>query len=164
MKRLTIFFQKLSPPESSPDLFFESRTPSRNELLLKMSEEKRREKLQKERAKLLEATLMTPTEMQQEPEAIPEVVMKKQPDPSPVRTRTRIPIRQRQRRPLPGLQENIGNSNMPAFSSPRAAFQVIKIFSWVYVWPHILIWNGLNRSDRALLAYFKKKLTGLNPL
>ena len=133
MKRLTFFFQKLSPPESSPDLFFESRTPSRNELLLKMSEEKRREKLQKERAKLLEATLMTPTEMQQEPEAIPEVVMKKQPDPSPVRTRTRIPIRQRQRRPLPGLQENIGNSNMPAFSSPRAAFQVIKIFSWVYV-------------------------------
>ena len=126
--KVELVFQKLSPPESSPDLFLESRTPSRNELLLKMSEEKRLQKLQKERAKLLEATIMTPTEMQQEPEAIPEVVMKKQPDPSPVRTRTRIPIRQRQRRPLPSLQEDIGNINMPSFSSPRAAFQVIKKF------------------------------------
>ena len=32
-------------------------------MLLKMSEEKRLEKLQKERAKLLEATLMRPEEM-----------------------------------------------------------------------------------------------------
>ncbi len=45
------------------DAFTESRIPTRNEMLLKMSEEKRLEKLQKERAKLLEATLMRPEEM-----------------------------------------------------------------------------------------------------
>ena len=45
------------------DVFTESRIPTRNEMLLKMSEEKRLEKLQKERAKLLEATLMRPEEM-----------------------------------------------------------------------------------------------------
>ena len=54
---------KTQKPVLKNDVFTESRIPTRNEMLLKMSEEKRLEKLQKERAKLLEATLMRPEEM-----------------------------------------------------------------------------------------------------
>jgi len=55
--------QTTQPVLKSNDIFTEPRIPTRNEMLLKMSEEKRLEKLQKERAKLLEATLMRPEEM-----------------------------------------------------------------------------------------------------
>merc|ERR1711983_251262 len=51
-----------------------------------------------------------------EPQNVPEVVMKKKPD--PVRTRARIPLRKRR----PVLQESL-NSEMPSFNAPRAAFQ-----------------------------------------
>ena len=68
METFPLFFQKQAEiktqkPVLKNDVFTESRIPTRNEMLLKMSEEKRLEKLQKERAKLLEATLMRPEEM-----------------------------------------------------------------------------------------------------
>ena len=98
-------------------------------MLLKMSEEKRLEKLQKERAKLLEATLMRPEEMMtpetdtaittSEPNLgfLPEVKPQEK-----VRTRARVPlkIRQRQRQSQSPPQD----IDLPSFDNPRAAFQV----------------------------------------
>lgn len=111
------------------DYFADSRTPSRNEMLLKMSEEKRLEKLQKERAKLLEATLMKPNEMEIEevtPLPMPAAGFRNmeqdsitEPEKQIRNTRARIPLRQmRQRKPQPELQ-----GEMSPFDTPRAAFQ-----------------------------------------
>lgn len=75
--------QPTEAPPKMPNLnnpFKEKRTPSRQELLLKMSEEKQREQLQKERAKLLEETLLS---------------HQKPPKPTKNPTRNRIPIRKR---------------------------------------------------------------------
>lgn len=142
--------QTTQPVLKSNDIFTEPRIPTRNEMLLKMSEEKRLEKLQKERAKLLEATLMRPEEMmisepkpttttsqpqssfgfsnnQETPSAepnfgfIPET--RKPIKTIPIRNRARVPLktRQRQRQPLgPNLGQDM---DLPSFDSPRAAFQ-----------------------------------------
>lgn len=75
-----------APTLPNKDPFMESRKPSRQEVLLKMSEEKQREKLQKERAKLLEATFMNPTENKK-----PETEKKEE------RTRLRIPLKRRRK-------------------------------------------------------------------
>jgi len=119
---------KTQKPLLKNDAFTESRIPTRNEMLLKMSEEKRLEKLQKERAKLLEATLMRPEEMMtpetdtaittSEPNLgfLPEVKPQEK-----VRTRARVPlkIRQRQRQSQSPPQD----IDLPSFDNPRAAFQ-----------------------------------------
>ena len=60
-------------------------------MLFKMSEEKQREKLQKERAKLLEATFMNPIEVTKKPAE----VEKKEPEQQ--RTRMRIPLKRRRK-------------------------------------------------------------------
>ena len=57
-----------------------------------MSEEKQREKLQKERAKLLEATFMNPVEGTKKPAA---EVEKKEPEQQ--RSRLRIPLKRRRK-------------------------------------------------------------------
>ena len=79
-------------------------TPSRREVLLKMSEEKRMEKLQKERAKLLEATLMNPEDMRFEEPAvqIPEI---RDDAGKRIRTRARVPLRRERLQP-PQPQES----------------------------------------------------------
>jgi len=138
------------PVLNSNDIFTEPRIPTRNEMLLKMSEEKRLEKLQKERAKLLEATLMRPEEMmttaakptttptsepapafssgfgfdQETPSVEPNFgFVPETRKPIPIRNRARVPLktRQRQRQPLPQAQDM--DMGIPSFESPRAAFQ-----------------------------------------
>jgi len=70
------------PVLNTNDIYTEPRTPTRNEMLLKMSEEKRLEKLQKERAKLLEATLMRPEEMMSSEPEPPTTTSEPLPQPS----------------------------------------------------------------------------------
>ena len=80
-------------------------------MLLKMSEEKRLENLQKERAKLLEATIMRPEEM----------TTKK---PEKERTRIRVPLKRR-RKPEE-LEQNEIKMEPPAMFNrpPISSFQV----------------------------------------
>ena len=91
------------------------RSPMRSETLLKMSEDKRLENLQKERAKLLEATIMKPDEM----------TTKK---PEQERTRIRVPLRRRRKPEEVAEQNEIKMEPPPMFNnirSPITAFQVI---------------------------------------
>jgi len=123
---------KTQKPVLKNDVFTESRIPTRNEMLLKMSEEKRLEKLQKERAKLLEATLMRPEEMVKPGQQLEQTTTSEpnygfsEPNygfapesakpQEKVRTRARIPLkRQRQRQSPP--------QEIDSFDSPRIAFQ-----------------------------------------
>ena len=80
-----------TPNLPTKDPFIGTRKPSRQEMLFKMSEEKQREKLQKERAKLLEATFMNPIEGTKKPAE----VEKKEPEQQ--RTRMRIPLKRRRK-------------------------------------------------------------------
>ena len=84
-------------------------------MLLKMSEEKRLENLQKERAKLLEATIMRPDEM----------TTKK---PEQERTRIRVPLKRR-RKPEEINEQNEIKMEPPAMFNrpPISSFQVKKI-------------------------------------
>lgn len=140
------------PVLNTNDIYTEPRIPTRNEMLLKMSEEKRLEKLQKERAKLLEATLMRPEEMMSsEPAPTPaSTTNQPQSPPSfgfsqetpsaepnygflpetrkpmktiPIRNRARVPLKTRQRQRQPLAQAQEFDMDMPSFESPRAAFQ-----------------------------------------
>ena len=91
-----------------------------------MSEDKQREKLQKERAKLLEATFITPpTEKQIEngPISPPET---EEPKKDKLRTRLRVPIVRRRRKNNENRNEI--NSNDVKDDSSLTPFQVIFIF------------------------------------
>lgn len=139
---------EIKTTQPTNDIYSEPRIPTRNEMLLKMSEEKRLEKLQKERAKLLEATLMRPEEMMisepepttttsepsygfnqettrfnQETSAEPNYGFlpetRKPAKTIPIRNRARVPLKTRQRQRQPLSQE----MDMPSFDNPRVAFQ-----------------------------------------
>ena len=93
-----------------------TRKPLRSESLLNLSEEKRLANLEKERAKLLAATIMKPDEM----------TTKK---PEQERTRIRVPLRRR-RKPeeMANEQQNEIKMEMPQMFNrpPMTAFQVKK--------------------------------------
>lgn len=93
-----------------------TRKPLRSESLLNLSEEKRLANLEKERAKLLAATIMKPDEM----------TTKK---PEQERTRIRVPLRRR-RKPeeVANEQNNEIKMEMPQMFNrpPMTAFQVNK--------------------------------------
>ena len=100
--------------------------PFRQETLLKMSEDKQREKLQKERAKLLEATFITPPNAEKQiengPTSLPETEK-----PKKERTRMRVPIVRRRRK---NENRNEINSNDVKDDSSLTPFQVYYFSFW----------------------------------
>ena len=131
------FFQKLqvfpitrrptSPPTlANKDQFIETRVPSRQELLLKMSEEKQKERLQKERAKLLEATFMTSENNKNEKDESEKQNTNK----DPLRTRLRVPLRRKRKN-----RNEIKDDKDESPINPITPFQVLRGF---------LIFNHLN--------------------
>jgi len=107
------------PTMANKDPFKINRVPSRQETLLKMSEDKQREKLQKERAKLLEATFITPPNAEKQiengPTSLPETEK-----PKKERTRMRVPIVRRRRK---NENRNEINSNDVKDDSSLTPFQ-----------------------------------------